>query len=270
MKKNTNTALSEIITAASLAALLTLTGCASASQQTTASSGQSVPPQTVSAPWENQLQTVTVNSTEKVTVTPDIAEIVYSVQTQAPEAEACQQKNTEETDRVIALLKENGVKETSIQTTGYRLDPQYDWSSDRQVLAGYEARTTLTVSDLPIDQVGTLLSQSVSAGINNIESISYLSSQYDASYQEALGLAVAAAQSKAQAMAEAAGYDLGYIADMQEISSYSSARYNDTVLLEKTREGSAADMAAGSVTVMPGELEVEASVMVQYTIWPRQ
>lgn len=266
MKKSMHTVLSRIITSASLTALLTLTGCAAASRQTTAEPPQSLPPQSVSTPSESQIQTVTVNSTEKVTVTPDIAQIVYSVQTQADEPEACQQKNTEETERVIAMLKEQGVKETSIQTTGYRLDPRYDWSSSRQILVGYEASTTLTVSDLPIDQVGALLSQSVSAGVNNIQSISYLSSQYDASYQEALGLAVTAAQAKAQAMAQAAGYELGYAAHMQEISSYSSARYNDTVLLEKVKEGSIADMAAGSVAVMPGELEVEASVMVEYTI----
>ncbi|MFR9232064.1 MAG: SIMPL domain-containing protein, partial [Eisenbergiella massiliensis] len=49
-----------------------------------------------------------------------------------------------------------------------------------------------------MDQVGGILAQSVSAGINNIQSISYLSSKYDESYQEALSLAIAAARTKAE------------------------------------------------------------------------
>ena len=70
--------------------------------------------------------TITVNSSEKVTVVPDIAEIVYSVQTEAADAAGCQQKNTEDVDKVVALLTELGVKEGSIQTTGYPMNPCYN------------------------------------------------------------------------------------------------------------------------------------------------
>ena len=94
--------------------------------------------------------TITVNSSEKVTVVPDIAEIVYSVQTEAADAAGCQQKNTEDVDKVVALLTELGVKEGSIQTTGYYMNPRYNWSGDERTLIGYEAVTTLTVSDLPL------------------------------------------------------------------------------------------------------------------------
>ena len=69
-----------------------------------------------------------------MTVVPDIAEIVYSVQTEAADAAGCQQKNTEDVDKVVALLTELGVKEGSIQTTGYYMNPRYNWSGDERTL----------------------------------------------------------------------------------------------------------------------------------------
>ncbi|HJA93112.1 MAG TPA: SIMPL domain-containing protein [Candidatus Eisenbergiella merdipullorum] len=207
-------------------------------------------------------RSVTVNSTEQVSVVPDIAEIVYSIQTRDSDAQTCQEENSATTDQVVALLKQLGVAETSIRTTGYYLDPVYDWSGSMQVLTGYEAVTTLTVSDLPMDQVGDILTQSVDAGINNIQSVSYLSSEYDEAYQEALSLAVAAARTKANALAQAEGYAVGEILSIQETSGYSEARYNDTALLARTEASSMAD----SVSIMPGELDVKASVVVEFSI----
>ena len=61
--------------------------------------------------------------------------------------------------------------------------------------------TSLTVSDIPVDQAGAIISQSVEAGVNGIESVDYFSSNYDAAYQEALEKAVAAAQTKAETIA---------------------------------------------------------------------
>ena len=69
--------------------------------------------------------------------------------------------------------------------------------------------TEITVSDIPIDQAGEILSQSVTAGVNQIESVTYFSSQYDENYQEALKGAVAMARSKAEAMAEASAFFCG-------------------------------------------------------------
>lgn len=252
--------MKKLFAAAGLTALLTLTACS-----------QSAAPQTiVTVPSDTSgQQTVTVNSIGSVTVVPDIAEIILSVQSEAADAAACQQDNITKVDQVTARLKELGVDEASIQTTGYYMNPRYDWSNNTQTLIGYETITTLTVSDLPINQTGDILSQAVDAGANQIQSISYLSSQYDAAYQEALSIAAADAQAKAQAMAEAAGLELGILSDMQETSGYSEARYSDNAAREMlSSKEAAADISP--VTIMPGELEVKASVMVEFWMYPAQ
>ena len=58
-----------------------------------------------------------------------------------------------------------------------------------------------TSSEIPIDQAGEILSESVIAGVNQVDSVSYFSSNYDASYGEALKGAIAMAQEKAQSIA---------------------------------------------------------------------
>lgn len=213
--------------------------------------------------------TITVNSTEKVSVVPDIAEIVYAVQTEASDAADCQKKNAEAVDQVIELLKGLGVEETSIQTSDYYMSPVYSYENNTQKLRGYEAATTLTVSDLPIDSLGNILTQSVREGINTVRSISYQSSQYDSSYQEALTLAMASAKAKAEVLAQAGGCGLGSVAGVVENSNYSEARYTDNALSSAMR--SAGNMKEELVvedlsSIMPGEIEVEVNITVEYLI----
>ena len=236
------------ITALLFCTLLLLTAC---QQEGTAEN----------TPADEAARSVTVNSTEQVSVIPDIAEIVYSIQTQGSDAQTCQEENSATSDQVVALLKQLGIEENSIRTTGYYLNPVYDWSGSIQLLTGYEAVTTLTISDLPMDQVGEVLTQSVDAGVNNIQSISYLSSEYDTAYQEALSLAVAAARTKAEALAQAEGCTVGEILSIQETSGYTQARYNDTALTQSTMSA-----AEESVSIMPGELDIEASVVVEFSM----
>lgn len=227
-----------------------------------------VPSFTVS-PLNNASNTITVNSSEKVSVIPDIAEVVYAVRTEAKEASACQQKNTEDINQVISLLKNLGVAESSIQTTDYFMHPIYNYSNNTQRITGYEATSTLTVSGLPIDSLGTILTESVNAGINNIQSVTYQSGRYDEAYAEALRLAVTSAKAKADALAEAGGCTVGSIASIRENSNYGEARYTDYALAGQIRSYGAAqkEMALeDSAAIMPGELAVDVNITVEYFI----
>lgn len=242
--------------------------CGTTQQQTEASVETSAAPSsfTVSTIGGSQ-NTIQVNSSEKVTVTPDIAEVIYSVRTEAKDAPSCQQKNTENVNKVIELLKSLGIAESSIQTSDYYMYPTYTYDNNTQKISGYEATTSLTVSDLPIDGLGDILAQSVDAGINNIQSITYQSSDYDKAYAEALKLAVASAKEKADVLAEAGGCHIGGVASIRENSSYSEARYTDNALASKmssmaTTEELMADYS--SADIMPGEVDIEVNITVEY------
>ena len=211
---------------------------------------------------------ISVNSSEKVTVVPDIAQVEYSVRTQASDAASCQQKNTESVSQVIGLLKSLNVDEASIQTSDYYMNPVYNYSGNTPRVTGYEAITTLTVSDLPIDGLDEILSQSVSEGINTIRSITYQASKYDESYQQALTAAVASARQKAQALADAAGCQVGSVINIKETSGYSQERYSDSALTGRYAAKQEMSLAMEDGTgIMPGEIQVEASIVVEYQIY---
>ena len=212
---------------------------------------------------------ISVNSSEKITVVPDIAQVEYSVRTEAGDAAACQQKNTEAVSQVIELLKSLNVDEASIQTSDYYMNPVYNYSGNTPRVTGYEAVTTLTVSDLPIDGLDEILSKSVSNGINTIRSITYQASRYDESYQQALTSAVESARRKAEALAEAAGCQVGPVISIRETSGYSEARYSDQALTNRYASAKQEMSMAleDSVGIMPGEIQVEAGIVVEYQIY---
>ena len=88
-------------------------------------------------------------------------------------------------DAVLALLKEKGIADTSVQTSGLGLNPIYDWDNGKKI-TGYEMTTEVVVSDVAIEDAGAIISDSVNAGINSIDSVQYQCSNFDEIYQEAL------------------------------------------------------------------------------------
>lgn len=282
MKKNSR--VSVFLFAAGLVTAL-LTGCAASSGNVSKEQTPSVSDSTddqkqseapdgsggLSSPSSSisDVNSISVNSSEKVTVVPDIAQVEYSVRTEAGDAAACQQKNTESVSQVIELLKSLNIDEASIQTSDYYMNPVYNYSGNTARVTGYEAVATLTVSDLPIDGLDEILSQSVSNGINTIRSITYQASKYDESYQQALTAAVESARRKAEALADAAGCQVGSVINIRETSGYSEARYSDYALTNRYAAAKQEMSMAmeDSTGIMPGEIQVEASIVVEYQIY---
>ena len=209
---------------------------------------------------------ITVTSQEKIKAEPDIAEITYSVYSQAADASTCQSENQTDLDAVLALLKEKGIADTSVQTSGLGLNPIYDWDNGKKI-TGYEMTTEVVVSDVAIEDAGAIISDSVNAGINSIDSVQYQCSNFDEIYQEALKKAIESARVKAEAMAEAGGCKLGTMTNVQEYSSGQQARYYDTSYSSgmAMKEMAMEDAGAGR-NLMPGQVDVEAEVSATFSI----
>lgn len=262
MKKeieNGNTRKWIAVTAAAVAAVAVgLSACSAQTQ---------VPGTIVVQSADTASNQLTVSGKEEVRVVPDMAEIVFSIHTQKPTAEECQQENAKNLDATIEKLKSLGIEERSMQTSSYGMDPIYNWNSDTREITGYEMNTSLTVSDIPIDEAGSILSQAVTAGVNSIDNVSYFCSNYDENYQEALKKAIEMAKSKAQAMAEASGRTLGQVAHVEEYSYNPAARYTGYMAGGQAKnmalESTAAAMDMG---VMAGEIRVEAQVSVTFNL----
>ena len=230
--------------AAVLAAAASLSGCQAAG-------GLTVPDViTVQSKDEN---VITVSGSETVKVVPDMAQIRFGITTQAEDAK-------KDLSRVIQFLKESGIPDESVQTSNYGMNPIYDYSSGRTAV-GYEMQATILVSDVTLDQAATLLGACVDKGINNIDSISYTSSQYKECYETALVQAIDEARHKAQALAEAGGCTLGEVVRIQELSSQ-SAQYDSSYVARSSNSG----LMGADMVIEPGQVSVDAIVSVDFAI----
>lgn len=247
-----NTVKTIICLALGLVLLLGLAGCAG-----TAGAPAAAP---AAAPAEQE-PLITVAASSTVRLVPDKATVSFGVTTQEATAEAAQDKNTEAVNSVMAVLTGRGIEEKSIRTNRYSMYPQYDWSEKgEQRIIGYVVTTSMSVQDQDIAELGKLISACVEAGINNVESVTFLCSGYDEAYRQALAQAVGDAREKAEALAAAAGKKLGEPVSVTEGWQDTSAKYGrDSGMAVSMDEAN----SAGPI-FQPGETEINASVTVKY------
>lgn len=158
--------------------------------------------------------TVTVDGTGTVTAVPDQASFSFTVQTKATTATAALAKNGDDTKAVIAALQSAGVPAANIQTEQVSLDPVM--SSDGTRVVGYGASDTITVVKLAIGKAGAIVDAAVGAGATDVSGPSLALSSQDDLYAQALEAAVEQAKTKAQALADAAGRNLGGVVSIVE------------------------------------------------------
>lgn len=158
---------------------------------------------------EIQINTINVGGTGTVTVSPDKAVVYLGVQTQSADATAAQQENAEKMDRIIAALKDAGIPEDDMETSGYSMYPMRSHEalrSDKPVeptITGYVVTNRLMVTVTDVEKVGDIIDTAVNAGANEVQSVSFTLSddaRQDARAQ-ALKNAVEAARSDVDTLA---------------------------------------------------------------------
>ena len=208
--------------------------------------------------------TITVSGSGHVSVVPDMAEISFGIITEDTDVKKAQEQNSVEAQKVIDKLKELGIAEKSIKTTGYDVTPQYNYdydSYDISGIVGYTVNTQLSVSDLKIEDSSTIISQCVKAGINTMNGISFKCSNYDEAYNKALADAIKHAEKKAQAIADASGKTLAEVKSIDE--GYQDISLQYTNMYPDSLESS---MAKADAAILPGESDIQASVTITYTL----
>lgn len=219
---------------------------------------------------DGKSRTVSASATGVVMEVPDMVQITFGIVTNGEKADAAQSENTEKVDQVIATLKGMGVEDKSIQTSGYSISPQYDYDNldvnKQPKLTGYQVLTTLQVSDQKIADAGKILSESVKAGVNNVEGVVYTCSTYDEKYEEALQKAVKAARKKADVLAKAEGASAGKVVSISEGYQDLSARYQSSDIGAAYETADAVQNTSSIPDLSAGTLQIQAEVSVTYEL----
>jgi len=196
--------------------------------------------------------TVTVNGTGTVTAVPDQAAFSFTVQTKASTAALALTRNGNDTKAVIAAVEAAGVAQADIQTEQVSLDPVQ--SNDGTSIVGYTASDTIDVTKLAIAKAGAVVDAAVGAGATDVSGPSLTLSSQDALYNQALKNAVAQAKTKAQALADAAGLNLGGVVTMVEGGGATPLPF---------AVGAA---SSPNTPIQPGTQDVQATVTVTFAL----
>ncbi|MEB3174605.1 MAG: SIMPL domain-containing protein [Cyanobacteriota bacterium] len=139
--------------------------------------------------------TVTGQGTERVATT--LAQVDLGVEVRAETAAAAQAETARLSNQVVDFLRSRAVEK--LETTGVRLQADYDYRDNQRRLRGYVGTNTVRFR-LPTEQAGAVLDQAVSAGATRIDNVSFIAGDaaLAAAQKAALQKATADAQAQAQ------------------------------------------------------------------------
>ncbi len=210
------------------------------------------PPATATAAPQH---TLSVSGSASVEAVPDRVQLSLNVERMGMDIPALKSEVDGITRTLLQQLSELGVEETKIQSHAIRVYPQHRYSDGEQKLIGYQVNRRMIIDFDDANQHSGFLEFALNNGVQRVDEPVYQLSNADALYQQALTQAIAAARSKAEQMAAAAGVEISGVHSLQENSQQAPmVRY-------RVAEASMADSVS-----LPGQQRVEATVSMVFTL----
>lgn len=211
--------------------------------------------------------TISIEGRGEVAAAPDMAMVTSGVTTQGDTAREALDANTAAMAELIAALKGSGIADRDIQTSGFSVNPNYVYSEDRDAngytlppkINGYQVSNTVTVKVRQLEELGTILDQSVTVGANTVNGVSFSVADPSELLNRAREAAFADAEAKAELYAAAAGTTLDEIVSISEKQGF-----NEPQPYPMYARAEMADSA--KVPVEAGELSFAINVSVQWEL----
>ncbi len=204
---------------------------------------------------------ITVVGMGTATAKPDTAYLSLGVQTRSASAKDAMTSNNVAMNMVIAKVKEQGVEDRDIQTSGLSLYPVQEAPRPGEPgkpnqISGYVASNNVSVTVRDITNVGAVIDAAVAAGANNANGVRFGIADPAVQQLEALRLAVTAARARADVIAAASGVKItGVLAASEDATTAPPPR------LLGAQAAAASD---ASTPVQAGELTITSRVVVTY------
>ena len=185
-----------------------------------------------------------------IRVAPDVAYVTLATESRARSPQDAQRQNAEAMTAVQQKLVQGGVPKEAIHTTGYDLQPEFDYVNGRQVPRGYLARNIIDIRVDNLPRVGEIIDLAVGSGATSVSGVRFDLRNRDVIERDALKQAVADARARAGAAAAGAGLVIDRVLRIEE------ARNPEVV--RPLMRMAAAEVA--STPISPTEVEVRAQV----------
>lgn len=207
---------------------------------------------------------IEVYGTAQVKVVPDIINFSLSVSTDNNNVLAAKNDNDRSVNKIIDLLKDRGIPEKDIQTSGIRVNKNYRYDENEKVKE-FSVENYITFRLKDISKYYDITTELI-----KIEHVSITYSNFDYSNiietrKHAREQALLAAKSKAEEMAQVLGQDIGktlWISEEPVYDYYYGNQFNNV-----TQQGT--QNYTSSYGLQEGTINVEAKVKVIFEIISR-
>lgn len=211
-------------------------------------------------------RSIAVSAEGKVTVSPDIATLSFSVISEGADPEQLQADNTDRINAALEFVKSEGVEAKDIKTAGYNLSPRYEYNEEtrKTVISGYVLTQSVAVKIRDLTKVGKIFGGLPSKGVNEISGLAFSVEDPDKFLNEARKEAFEKALAKAKLMARYNNARLGSVLTFNESGGgYPMPMYASAESFGKGGSGGPVSVP----TIEPGSQDVSVWVNVTYEIW---
>lgn len=194
--------------------------------------------------------TIAVSGEGVIEVAPDTGYVNFGIFVQEKTASEAMKGLSKIANRVIILLKNSGIKEEDIKTTGISLNPVYQWDKEKKknVLVGFAATENFKVKT-ELKNIGKIVTLVTENGANRIYGIRFDSSETENLRKEAIAKAVEDAREKAKAALSGTNYKIVGIKTISIQSGNVTPVVRQTFDNEAIGEKSSVPVEGGSITI---------------------
>lgn len=203
--------------------------------------------------------TITVQGSHVLEVTPDQATILIGVTSTGSTADATRNDNALKASALQNKLIALGMDTDNIKTSNYSIYPLYGESENNKPapIIGYKVNNTISVTVNDLTQLGTIIDSCIQSGANEIENINFTRKNELEFKKLALSGAVTEASAKAEAVAQALGKKITNVVAVNENGV--------TVNLSDTNYRYLMKSAGAATTpIQPGSIKIQANVNIVF------
>jgi uncharacterized protein YggE len=229
-----------------------------------------------------------VSAEGKAIGVPDIAQFNFSIISEGEDVSKIQKENTENANKAIEFLKNQGIDSKDIKTEYYNLSPKYTYYDCSNTviysqpnmeinsslkpepkpcpppkITGYIITQTISVKIRDFSKIGSILSGIAQYNVKNISNLDFSIDNQTQLENQAREEAISKAKEKAKNIAKAAGFKLGKLLSIEEGNYYPYYRASTLGMGGGTEKSIAAPQPP---QIEPGSQEIKINITLTYEI----
>lgn len=224
--------------------------------------------------------TIMVSGEGEAYAIPDIATFSFTVTEAGESVEAAQGLLDGKIAKALAVVKDGGIEDKDVKTTGYNVYPKYEWNQmpcpmtsgvyypcqgGKNELVGYEVSQSITVKVRDVKKAGDLVSKVGAVKVSNISGVEFTVDDREHFVAEAREQAINEAKAKAKVLAKELGVRLGKILYYNEGGNY--PMYYGEATGMGGKDMAVAPQAVRSTAALPtGETKITSQISITYEI----